>query len=616
MRTVKLYILMIAVMLSNALVADEDVRFTGSARQLVKIGDRFQVVYEVNAEGRNFTSPNFGNLQVLTGPNTSTSSSVQYINGKMTQSYSLSFTFIVQATQEGDVTISPATVMVDGKEYTSNAVKVTVVKASGTQQGAAGNRSQSDAANGILQDDDVYIKAYMDNTNPYLGEQIIVTYKIFTKVPITNLGMQKSPSYPGFWSKNLMEDNSKFKQSTQVIDGEEYIVADIAKYALFPQKSGALTIESVEMECTAQLRMQSNRKRSNDPFESFFNDPFFNRNVKNVKTTLTSKPVKISVKPLPQKDKPESFKGAVGDFSFKSEIDKSNLTANDALTLNVTISGRGNVELVTAPVIQFPTDFETYEPKVKSNIRSNLSGISGTKSFEYLAIPRNPGDFTIDPVKFSYFNPKDGKYHSFTSGELLVNVEKGDQNSGGITYSSSAQEDIRFIGRDIHHIKTGTFDLKQKGTFLFASTTYFALIGFPVVLLLLFIILWKRQEKRKRNTGLMKTRKANKIAKARLQRAEKLKKANDEKAFYDEIAQALWGYIADKFNIQKSNLSIEKVRESLHAKSVNTDVIDRFINTLNNIDFARFAPGDSGGKMENVYNEAIDAIMRAEKELK
>ncbi|MEE4258121.1 MAG: BatD family protein [Bacteroidales bacterium] len=616
MRAVKLYILLIALLLSNALVADEDVRFTGSAKQLVESGERFQVVYEVNAEGRNFTSPNFGNLQVLTGPNTSTSSSVQYINGKMTQSYSLTFTFIVQATQEGDVTISHATVTVDGKKYASNTIKIKVVNAAGAQQGNTGNNSQSDAANGVLQDDDVYIKAYMDNTNPYLGEQIIVSYKIFTKVPITNLGMQKSPSYPGFWSKNLMEDNSKFKQSTQVIDGEEYIVADIAKYALFPQKSGELTIESVEMECTAQLRMQSNRKRTNDPFESFFNDPFFNRNVKNVKTTLASKPIKINVKPLPQQGKPDSFKGAVGDFSFKSEIDKSNLTANDALTLNVTISGRGNVELVTAPIIQFPPDFETYEPKVKSNIQSNLSGISGSKSFEYLAIPRNPGDFKIDPVKFSYFNPKDGKYYSFSSGELEVSVEKGDQNSGGITYSSSAQEDIRFIGRDIHHIKTGIFDLKQKGTFLFASSTFYIFIGLPVALLIIFIVLWKRQEKRKHNTGLMKTRKANKIARERLKKAEKLKKANDEKAFYDEIAQALWGYIADKFNIKKSNLSINKVRESLEAKSVNTDVIDRFINTLNNIDFARFAPGDSGGKMENVYNEAIDAITQAEKELK
>ncbi len=616
MRIVKLHILLIIVLLSQALMADEDISFTGIAKQTVEIGERFQVVYEVNAEGRNFISPSFGNLQVLSGPNTSTSSSVQYINGNMTQSYTMTYTFIVQAVQEGDVTISPASVTVNGKKYNSNPVKIKVVKSSAAQQGTNRSSDQSGSSEGVLQDDDVYIKAFLDNNSPYLGEQIIITYKIYTKVPITNLGMQKSPSYPGFWSKNLMEDNSKFRQSTQVINGEEYIVADIAKYALFPQKSGELTIESVEMECNAQLRVQSSKRRSNDPFESFFNDPFFNRNVKNVKTTLTSKPIKINVKPLPQQGKPESFKGAVGEFTFKSEIDKKDLSANDALTLNVSISGRGNIELITSPEIHFPSDFETYEPKIKSNIQSSLSGISGSKIFEYLAIPRASGDFKIDPVKFSYFNPKEAKYYSFSSGELQVSVEKGDSNSGGITYSSSAQEDIRFIGRDIHHIKTGSFELKEKGRFLFASATYYIVIVLPVLLLILIVLWWKRQEKRKSNVGLMKTRKANKIARERLKKAEKLKKANDEKAFYDEIAQALWGYIADKFNIKKSNLSIDKVKESLQAKNVAVEVIDSFINTLNNIDFARFAPGDSGGKMENVYNEAIDAIMQAEKQLK
>jgi hypothetical protein len=616
MKTVKLNILLIIVLLSNVLLADDNISLTGSAKQVVTTGERFQVVYEVNAEGRNFNAPSFGNLQVLSGPNTSTSSSVQYINGNMTQSFTMTYTFIVQAVQEGDVTISPASVTVNGKKYNSNPVNIKVIKSSAAQQGTKPNTDQAGSSEGVLQDDDVYIKAFLDNNSPYLGEQLIITYKIYTKVPITNLGMQKSPSYPGFWSKNLMEDNSKFRQSTQVINGEEYIVADIAKYALFPQKSGILTIESVEMECNAQLRVQSSKRRSNDPFESFFNDPFFNRNVKNVKTTLTSKPIKINVKPLPQQGKPESFKGAVGEFTFKSEIDKNDLSANDALTLNVSISGRGNIELITSPEVHFPPDFETYEPKIKSNIQSTLSGISGSKSFEYLAIPRASGDFKIDPVKFSYFNPKDGKYYTFSSGELKISVEKGDQNSGDITYSSSAQEDIRFIGQDIHHIKTGNFELKKRGSFLFASATYFIIIILPVLLLILIIIWWKWQEKRKSNVGLMKTRKANKIARERLKKAEKLKKANDEKAFYDEIAQALWGYIADKFNIKKSNLSIDKVRESLHKKNVAVEVIDSFINTLNNIDFARFAPGDSGGKMENVYNEAIDAIMQAEKQLK
>ncbi len=617
MKLIKLIILSLFIGLSLLTRAGEDVNFIGTGKQVVEVGERFRIVYEVNADGSSFRSPDFDNLQVLSGPNTSTSSSVQYVNGRMTKSYSKTYSFIVQATQEGEITVSPASVKVDGKTYTSNSITINVIKSSSGQKGtttksSGQNRSSGDA----LQDDDVYIKSYISSRNTYLGEQIIITYKIYTKVPVSNLSMEKSPSYPGFWSKNLMEDNNKFKQSTQTINGEEYIVADIAKYALFPQKSGELTIDPVKMNCVVQIRLQSDRRRSSDPFESFFNDPFFNRNVKNVETVLASKPIKLNVKPLPQMGKPDNFNGAVGDFTFRSELDNDQLTTNDALTVKVKISGKGNIELVSAPEVKFPSDFETYDPKVRSNIKVSSSGVSGSKTFEYLAIPRAAGDFSIDPVAFSYFNPKEGKYHSFSSGELTVSVAKGDNTSPGVTYSSSAQEDIRFIGQDIHHIKTASLPLKEKGGFLFASTLYYILMVLPLLLLLLFIVVWKQQEKRRSNVSLMKNRKANKIARMRLQKAAKLKKENDEKAFYDELAQALWGYIADKFNIPKSNLSVDTVKEALLDQKVDEQVTANFVNTLHNIDFARFAPGDSGGKMENVYNEAMNAIMQAEKQLR
>jgi len=617
MKLIKVIILSLFVGLSPFIRADEDIKFIGTGKQVVEVGERFRIVYEVNADGSSFRSPDFGDLQVLSGPNTSTNSSIQYINGRMTQSYSKTYSFIVQATQEGEVTVAPASVKVDGKTYKSNSITIKVVRSNAAQSNTATQSSGQNRSSGnVLQDDDVYIKSYISNRNPYLGEQIIITYKIYTKVPVSNLSMDKSPSYPGFWSKNLMEDNNKFKQSTQVINGEEYIVADIAKYALFPQKSGELTIEPVRMNCVVQIRVQSDKRRSSDPFESFFNDPFFNRNVKNVETVLASEPIKLNVKPLPQLGKPENFNGAVGEFTFMSELDNDQLTTNDALTLKVKISGKGNIELVSAPEVKFPSDFETYDPKVRSNIKVSAAGISGNKTFEYLAIPRAAGDFSIGEVAFSYFNPKEGKYHTFSSGELTVSVAKGDNSSPGVTYSSSAQEDIRFIGQDIHHIKTGMFLLKEKGDFLFASTLYYILMALPLLLLVLFIIVWKQQEKRRSNVSLMKNRKANKIARMRLQKAAKLRKENDEKAFYDELAQALWGYIADKFNIPKSNLSVDTVKETLRAQHVDEQVTDNFVNTLHNIDFARFAPGDSGGKMENVYNEAMNAIMQAEKQLR
>lgn len=600
------------------LFADDEIKLTGSAKPVVEVGERFQVVYEVNGEGKNFVSPMFGNLQVLSGPNTSTSSSIQIINGNMQQSYSMTYTFIVSASKEGEVTVGPASVTVDGKKYTSNTIHIQVVKATSSHPSTNQGSTQGSAAgqDGVLQDDDLYIKAFVTNTEPYLGEQVIVTYRLYTRVPIANLSMKKASSFNGFWSKSLTDNNQQLQQSRQVINGKEYTVADIGRYAVFPQKTGKLTIEPAELECVAQVRTQQQRRRSNDPFEDFFNDPFFNRNVRNIETTLKSKPLVINVKPLPEQGKPADFNGAVGDFNFQSSLDKENLTTNDALTLTLTVNGKGNLELVNLPKPKFPTDFETYDPKVISNINTSSSGISGSKKFEYLAIPRTSGDFTIDPVTFSFFNPVEKKYHKYSTGEFKIHVEKGDQSSAGVTYSSSAQEDIRFIGKDIRHIKTGPSKLKPVGKYLFHSTLYYVLMGLPVILMLAFILYWKQQEKRKSNVSLMKTRKANKVARSRLQQADKYRKEKNDKAFYDEIAQALWGYISDKFNIKQSGLSIDTVKDTLTRKGADEQVVDSFVNTLNNIEFARFAPGDASGKMESVYNEALNVITKAEKTLK
>ncbi|MCF6169865.1 MAG: BatD family protein [Bacteroidales bacterium] len=615
MKAKQLLILAILLAAQIFVFADGEVSLVGTSKQVVKVGERFRVVYELNTEGRNFVAPDFGKLQRLSGPNTSSSSSIQIINGNYQQKYTQSYTFVVQATEEGEVVIPPASVKVKGKIYKSNGIKIRVVNGSTAQQAKTADGTQG-GSEGIVQSDDVYIKAFVSNKAPYLGEQIIVTFRIYTKVPVSNLSMKKASSFRGFWSKSLTDDNTQYKQSTTIINGEEYITAVIGRYALFPQKTGKLTIEPTEMECVVQLRTQQKRRRSNDPFEDFFNDPFFNRNVKNVQTTLRTKPITLQVKPLPQKGKPENFSGAVGNFSFTDKLDNSKLKANEALTLTIGISGKGNLELIDAPEVHFPSDFETYEPKVSSNIVTSESGISGRKKFEYLAIPRNAGDFVIEPVSFSFFNPQDKQYHSFSSETYNIQVGKGDSNSGGITYSSSAQEDIRFIGRDIRHIKTAQTELRKSGEFLFASTAYYLMMALPPVLLLLFITLWKRHEKQRGDVGMMKTRKANKVAKARLQKAAKLKDAGDDKGFYEEIAQALWGYIADKFSIKQSVLSVETVRESLKTKGVSEEVSNNFVNTLNNIEFARFAPGDASGKMKTIFDEAMHAITQAEKALK
>lgn len=598
-------------------LVNAQVRFTGKAKQTVKVGERFRVIYEVNKEANNFRSPNFGNLQVLSGPGTSTNSSIQYINGKMTQNYSMSYTYLIQAVKEGDVVISPATVTVERVKVKSNSIKIKIISGTGNKQRST-NQSTGNLSSesGILQKDDVYIKTIVSNKSPFIGQQVILTNKIYTKVPISNLMVKKVSSFQGFWSKNLMDNNRQYQQKTEIINGEEYIVAVINKFAIFPQKTGKLIIDPTEMDCTVQLRVQTKKKRGYDPFEDFFNDPFFNRNVKNIATVIKSNKVTINVKPLPQMGKPKGFNGAVGDFRLSSKIDRTDLSANDALTLTFTISGKGNLELITLPQVKFPVDFESFEPKVTSNIKTNSAGISGRKKFEFLAIPRNAGDFEFMPVTLSYFNPSDLKYHSVSSEKYNIRVSKGNITSNGISYSSSAQEDIRFIGKDIQHIKPLPFNLKRQGEFLFLSHTFYILLFVPIVIMIIIIILMAQLEKRKSNIGLIKNRKANKIARSRLKTSEKYKSAGDDKAYYDEIAQALWGYIADKFSLKQSEMSIETVADMMTGKGVEDTVTESFINTLNNIEFARFAPSDSSDKMENIYNESVVAIMQAEKALK
>jgi len=601
------------------------VNFNASAKSIVEVGERFQIYYSVNADGSNFRAPDFGSLSVLSGPNRSSSSSIQFVNGKMSQSTNLTYTFLVMATSEGTINIPPATIKVDGKLYKSNALSIKVVKGNvpsqnqnrGSRAAQSGSHTNvSKPASGSVKNDDLYIKAFVSNRNPYLGEEVIVTYRIYTKIPVSDLSVKKLSSFPGFWTKDLMDNNKQLQQTTKVINGEQYVLADIRKMALFPQKSGKLTIDPMELECTAQIQTQTKRKRGYDPFDDFFNDPFFNRNVKNVKLDLKSNPLTINVKELPQENKPASFNGAVGNFNFAAKIDRTKLKVNDALTETITISGKGNLELVEAPVINFPTDFETYDPKVTSRIRTNAGGVNGYKKFDYLAIPRNPGDFVIPSVSFSFFNPKDKKYYTYSSDEYNIHVDKGEGNSNGITYSSSAQEDIHYIGKDIHHIKTGVEEFKPVGDYFFASNLFYALALLPVFLLFLIWFLKKQHERRMGNIDLMKNKKATKIARRRLQKAEKFRKTGDDKAFFEEIAQALWGYIADKFNVSQAELSMETVRQKLTERGVSDEVTSGFVKVLNDIEFARFAPGDTAGKMENIYNEAMGAILQAEKALK
>jgi hypothetical protein len=533
----------------------------------------------------------------------------------------------VVAENPGTIHVGAATISYNRKTYTSNELQISVVKGSaktqasnsnagsGNMSGSQGSPQQTTQSNGTYNKDDVYIKASVNNSHPYLGQQVVVTYKIYTRLPVSNLAIDKVASFKGLWSQDLLSNKTTLSQQNETIHGKQYVVAVIRKLALIPQQTGELKVDPLQLQCSIQVRLQNKSPNGNDPFQNFFNDPFFNQNVRNINTTLASNPVVLHVKPLPEKGQPANFSGAVGDFRLQTSIDKPELSTNDALTLKVTITGKGNLELISAPKVNFPADFETYDPKVVPNIIKTNDGISGSMEYDYIAIPRNPANVVIKPVTFTYFNPADKKYHTEHSDTIKIKVVQG-KGGGGVVYSGNAQEDIKFLGKDIHHIESGPYNFIKANDFLFGSTLFYVILGAIVLLLFLVIFLWKMNEKRRANLSLLKNRKANKVARTRLEKAQKLKKGGDDKAFYDEIAIALWGYIADKFNLKQSDLSMDSVKEKLEDKKVSEDTISGFISTLNSIEYARFAPGNTKDKMENIYSEAMDAIMQAEKSLK
>lgn len=600
--------------LTASQITGQDVTFTGSSKNVVRVGERFQLTYSVNAEGQNFRGPDLNKFRVLGGPSTSSSSRIEIINGNVSQRVDYSFTYVLQASEEGIFDLSPAKITVDGKTYESNPVKIQVVAGSsqqGNQQQGNSNGSQQGAQEDLS--DDIFLKAVVDKTNPYQGEQVVVTYKLYFRVNISNLIFDKEPSFKGFWVDDLLENPQKFKQYQETYKGQVYQVAEVRKFALFPQQNGKVEIQPAQLTCQAQV--QNTAKKSRDPFDSFFNDPFFNR-VKTVEVPLSSNSVNLNIKPLPSAGKPADFGGAVGEFDFSSTLDRTSLKANEAMNLKFTVTGSGNVELVDKVNVKFPPDFEVYDPKISKNMRDGQGGVSGRKTFEYLLIPRTEGDFKIEPVKFVYFDLKKKQYITLETPEYNISVAKGDGSSADITYSGLNQSDIQYIGSDIRHIRINNPELRLIGSLFFGSNLFYILITVPLLLFILFLIIWKNELKKRSNIALMRNRKATSIARKRMKKAEIFMKENNRDPFYVEVSQALWGYLSDKFSIPMANLSMETVEETLQRKEVKEETIKKFIETLNNCEFARFAPGDNHAAMENIYNGAVNIITMMEKELK
>lgn len=602
--------------------AQDDPTLTVSAKKQVMVGERFQVVFEANFEGKNFTAPSFDGLTVVGGPFTSTSTSFQMVNGSMSHTVKCTYTYALQAYQEGTVHVGSASLTQKGNKISSEPFDIKVVPDDGSHATTSGGSGSSQSGTSQNTNDpqvsgkDLFLKVIPSKKSAYVGEQVVLTYKLYTKVPVSSLSVGKAPSYAGFWTKDITENNGgTLRQSSEYINGVEYTTAEIQKMIVVPQRSGSLALDPMSIECIAQIRTQ-NTRQSNDPFDIFFNDPFFNRNITNVRKELSTNSLKIEVKNLPESGKPASFAGAVGNYTFKSDIDKTQLKTNEAFTLTLSVSGTGNIELLQLPEPTFPPDFEVYDPKITTSASNTANGLSGTKKAEYLVIPRRAGSFDIAPVEFSYFNPGNGTYSVSFSDTYTIQVEKGagGEGSEGTIYASN-QEDIKYLGSDIRHIMTGNPHLRATHSAFFATVPYFIVLLAMLLVFIIILMASKKREQLKQDNAANRNRKADKVARGRLKKANQYLKVKDQDHFYVEMSQALWGYIADKLGIERSKLSMDTVSETMKGQQVPDDLIKQFVDTLNSCEFARFAPGSAEEKMDDLYRLGIEVITKAEKVL-
>lgn len=599
----------IATLATLATIYADEVSFVVSAPNAVVVDQHFRLSYTVNRGNvKEPRIPSFDGFEILSGPNRSTSQSWQNINGEVTQSYTVTFNYILSPTKEGTFEIPAATIEVDGKQYTSNTTTIKVLPADKTSQTSQGQgrRESSNSRSVNIAKDELFMTATLNKTNVFEQEAVLLTYKIYSLVNLTNLN-GKLPELKGFQIQEVDLPQNKEWQ-LEHYNGRNYRTIVWSRFVLFPQQSGKIEIPSVKYEGT--VAVQSGARM--DAFDFFMNG---GPRYVEVKKELRTPALTLNVKALPQ-GKPADFSGAVGKFSASGTISTTELKANEAVTVRLVISGTGNMKLIKTPEVQFPEDFEVYDPKIDNVFKLTTAGFQGNKVIEYLAIPRHGGDYTIPPINFSYLDVETGEYKTVETGGYTLKVAKGKESDAAAVASYVSKEELKLLGSDIRYMKTGNVTLSKPGSHLFASSTYWLWYIIPLLCFVGYILLHRKQMAENANVAKMRTKKANKVAVKRLKVAQKLLKENKKNEFYDEILRALWGYLSDKLSIPVSRLNKDNVASELLSKGVSEDIVKDLEAVLGESEFARYAPGNPGAAMDNVYTMSMNVISKMENTIK
>ena len=599
----RIAILLMMVMTTAFAVAQT---LTASAPSRVSVGEQFRLSYTVNTQ--NVSDFRAGNIpaefEVLIGPNRSMQSSYQMINGHTSQSSSITYTYIVAATKGGSYTIPAAHVVVDGKKIASNALTIKVIGSTGSNSRPYNDDEGEEVREmgSRISGSDLFIKVSANKKRVYEQEPILLTYKVYTLVQLSQL-RGDMPDLKSFYTQEVDLPQQK-SFSLETVNGRPYRTCTWSQYVMFPQTTGKLHIPAITFEGVV---IQQNRNV--DPFEAFFNG---GSGYVEVKKKIEAPGIEIQVDPLPQR--PATFSGGVGKFNISAQLDKTETKANDPITLRIIVSGTGNLKLIKQPVINLPKDFDKYEPKVTEQTKLTTAGIEGSKIYDVLIVPRHQGKYDIPPVEFTYFDTSTKRYETVKTETFHLDVAKG---SGASSVSDfSGQDELQELNKDIRFIKTGDADQHLTGDYFFGSTAYWITIAALVLVFITLFVIFRQRAIDNANVTAMRGKKANKVATKRLKQAARLMTDNKPGEFYDEVLRALWGYVGDKLNIPVAQLSHDNISSKLAERGVHQSIIDKFIGALDECEFERYAPGDPKGNMSKVYDKAMLAIEKIEEVMK
>ena len=574
----------------------------------VEAGENFRVSFKVTTQDvDDFRSGLHSTdvVEVIAGPYTSSESSFQMVNGHTSSSSSITYTYTLYAAKSGVYNIPAAHARVGGKQISSRPAKVTVV---GSAQGRGNNSPKMHeddnypphmkAAGSAISGRDLFIKVSANKRKVYEQEPILLTYKVYTLVDLTQLE-GKMPELTGFHTQEIPLPQQKSFHIERV-NGKPYRTVTWSQYVMYPQMTGKMEIPSITFK---GIVVQQNR--SVDPFEAFFNG---GSGYVEVKRNIVAPSIKIDVLPLPHK--PANFSGGVGKFNISAQLNKNELKAGDPLSLRIVVGGIGNLKLIKQPVVNFPKDWDKYDPKVTDKTKLTSNGLEGNMIYDILAVPRNQGHYTIPPVELTYYDTSLNQYKTIKTQSFEIEVAKGDGSRSSVVDYSKDQP------KDIKDIKKGEAELHSVDNFFFGSVGYLMSLLIPFAAFVALLVIFRNRAIDNADLVKMKGKKANKIATKRLRQANKLMLAGKTNEFYDEVLRALWGYVGDKLNMPAEKLSRENISEKLQSHNVDDNTISKFLSAIDDCEMMRFAPGDPEGNMNKTFESAMTAIMEIENVMK